>query len=63
MSIQHENINQQITKERVDQILTQETRVARNMEKDTQGYDRQFYSVEQTRQDMKLIDQALHVPQ
>ena len=62
MSIQHENINQQITKERVDQILTQETRVARNMEKDTQGYDRQFYSVEQTRQDMKLIDQALHVP-
>ena len=62
MSIQHGNMNQQITKERVDQILTQETRVARNMEKDTQGYDRQFYSVEQTRQDMKLIDQVLHVP-
>ena len=62
MPIQHENMNQQITKERVDQILTQETRVARNMEKDTQGYDRQFYSVEQTRQDMKLIDQVLHVP-
>ena len=62
MSIHHENMNQQITKERVDQILTQETRMARNMEKDTQGYDRQFYSVEQTRQDMKLIDQALHVP-
>lgn len=62
MSIHHENMNQQITKTQVDQILTQETRVARNMEKDTQGYDRQFYSMEQTRQDMKLIDQALHFP-
>ena len=62
MSIHHENMNQQITQEQVNEILTQETRVARNMEKDTQGYDRQFYSMEQTRQDMKLIDQALHFP-
>ena len=63
MSIHHEKENGQITQNQVDDMLTHQTRVATNMQKVKTGYDKDYYSMERTRQDRELIDQMLHLPE
>ena len=63
MSLHHEKENRQITQNQVDDMLTHQTRVATNMQKVKTGYDKDYYSMERTRQDRELIDQMLHLPE
>ena len=63
MSIHHEKENEQITQNQVNDMLTHQTRVATNMQKVKTGYDKDYYSMERTRQDRQLIDQMLHLPE
>lgn len=63
MSIKHGEMNQQVTQNQVNDLLTHQNRVAVNMQKETErAYDPQYYSLERTKEDRQLIDQILKLP-